>query len=63
MVLILGPRHAGKITLVRKMEKAGRTYTIPNDRPVPEAARPNPSRFIRGLDRAIIDEIQHARDL
>ena len=63
VVLIVGPRRAGKTTLVRKMGEAGRTYITLDDRTVLEAARSDPAGFIRGLDRAIIDEIQRAPDL
>ncbi len=63
VVLIVGPRRAGKTTLVRKMEEAGRTYITLDDQTVLEAARSDPSGLIRGLDRAIIDEIQRAPDL
>ncbi len=63
VVLITGPRRAGKTTLVRKMGEAGRTYITLDDQTALEAARTDPSGFIRGLDRAIIDEIQRAPDL
>ncbi|MGF7163546.1 hypothetical protein FHS85_005216 [Rhodoligotrophos appendicifer] len=63
VVLIVGPRRAGKTTLVRKIGEAGRTYITLDDQTVLEAARSDPSGFIRGLDRAIIDEIQRAPDL
>lgn len=63
VVLIVGPRRAGKTTLVRKIGDAGRTYITLDDQTVLEAARSDPSGFIRGLDRAIIDEIQRAPDL
>lgn len=63
VVLIVGPRRAGKTTLVRKMAEAGRTYITLDDQTVLEAARSDPAAFIRGLDRAIIDEIQRAPDL
>lgn len=63
VVLIVGPRRAGKTTLVRKMGEAGRTYITLDDQTVLEAARSDPAGFIRGLDRAIIDEIQRAPDL
>ena len=63
VVLITGPRRAGKTTLVRKMGEAGRSYVTLDDRTALEAARADPSGFIRGLDRAIIDEIQRAPDL
>ena len=63
VVLIVGPRRAGKTTLVRKMGQAGRTYITLDDQTVLEAAQSDPAGFIRGLDRAIIDEIQRAPDL
>jgi predicted AAA+ superfamily ATPase len=63
IVLIVGPCRAGKTTLVRKMGDAGRTYITLDDQTVLEAARSDPAGFIRGLDRAIIDEIQRVPDL
>ncbi len=63
VVLVTGPRRAGKTTLVRKMGEARRTYITLDDQTALEAARTDPSGFIRGLDRAIIDEIQRAPDL
>jgi uncharacterized protein len=63
VVLIVGPRRAGKTTLVRKMGEAGRTYITLDDQTVLGAAQSDPAGFIRGLDRAIIDEIQRAPDL
>jgi predicted AAA+ superfamily ATPase len=63
VVLIVGPRRAGKTTLVRKMRETGRTYVTLDDQTVLEAAQSDPAGFIRGLDRAIIDEIQRAPDL
>jgi len=63
VVLIVGPRRAGKATLVRKMGEAGRTYITLDDQTVLEAAQSDPAGFIRGLDRAIIDEIQRVPDL
>ena len=63
VVLIVGPRRAGKTTLVRKMAEADRTYVTLDDKTVLDAAQSDPAGFIRGLDRAIIDEIQRAPDL
>jgi len=63
VVLIVGPRRAGKTTLVRKMGAAGRTYITLDDHTALDAAQSDPAGFIRGLDRAIIDEIQRAPDL
>ena len=63
VVLIVGPRRAGKTTLVRKMGDAGRTYITLDDQTTLDAAKSDPVGFIRGLDQAIIDEIQRAPDL
>jgi predicted AAA+ superfamily ATPase len=63
VVLIVGPRRAGKTTLVRKMGEVGLTYITLDDQTVLAAAQSDPAGFIRGLDRAIIDEIQRAPDL
>jgi len=63
VVLIVGPRRSGKTTLARKMAEEGRTYITLDDRTVLDAALFDPNGFIRGLDRAIVDEIQRAPDL
>ncbi|RMB09032.1 ATP-binding protein [Eilatimonas milleporae] len=63
VVLIVGPHRVGKTTLVRKMQEEGRDYITLDDQTVLEAAQSDPAGFIRGLDRAIIDEIQRAPDL
>ncbi|MBS7708031.1 ATP-binding protein [Chelatococcus asaccharovorans] len=63
VVLIVGPRRAGKTTLVREMGDANRTYITLDDQTALEAAQSDPVGFIRGLDQAIIDEVQRAPDL
>lgn len=63
VVLIIGPRRAGKTTLVKKMGTTDRTYITLDDQTVLEAAKTDPVGFIRGLDQAIIDEVQRAPDL
>jgi uncharacterized protein len=63
VVLVVGPRRAGKTTLVRKMGDAGRIYITLDDQTTLAAAQSDPVGFIRGLDQAIIDEIQRAPDL
>ena len=63
VVLIVGPRRAGKTTLVRKMGETDRNYITLDDQTVLDAAQSDPTGFIRGLDRAVIDEIQRAPDL
>lgn len=62
-VLVIGPRRAGKTTLVKKLEADGRKYLTLDDQTTLEAARADPVGFIRGLDRPIIDEIQRAPEL
>jgi len=63
VALVIGPRRAGKTTLVRAMDERGRDYLTLDDQTVLGAARLDPSGFIRGLDRAIIDEIQRVPEL
>jgi len=63
VVLIAGPRRAGKTTLVRKLGSENRRYITLDDQTVLAAAQSDPAGFIRGLDEAIIDEIQRAPDL
>lgn len=63
VVLIVGPRRAGKTTLVRKLGGADRTYITLDDQTALQAAQADPTGFIRGLDRAIIDEIQRVPNL
>lgn len=62
-VLIVGPRRAGKTTLARTMGDAGRSYITLDDQTAMQAAQTDPAGFIRGLDLAIIDEIQRVPDL
>ncbi len=63
MALIIGPRRAGKTTLVRTIGEDGRGYFTFDDQTVLAAARADPAGFIRGLDRATIDEVQRVPEL
>lgn len=63
VVLIAGPRQAGKTTLVRQMENRGLSYLTLDDELTQLAAKEDPVGLIRSLDRAIIDEIQRAPQL
>ena len=63
VVLIVGPRRAGKTTLVRKMGETRRAYITLDDPTALGAAQSDPVGFVRGLDRAIVDEVQRAPDL
>ncbi len=62
-VLLIGPRRAGKTTLVRKVGDPGRTYATLDDPTTLDAIRSDPVGFVRGLDRATIDEVQRAPEL
>lgn len=62
-VLVVGPRRAGKTTLVRTIIDAGRTYITLDDQTPLDAARADPVGFIRGQDRIIIDEIQRVPEV
>jgi len=63
VVAISGPRQAGKTTLARRFAKRGRTYVTLDDQSTLAAAKSDPVAFIRGLDRAVNDEVQRAPDL
>ena len=60
VVLIAGPRQAGKTTLVRQMAGPELRYLTLDDELTLLAAREDPVGMIRSLDRAIIDEVQRA---
>ncbi|WP_291937667.1 AAA family ATPase [Limnohabitans sp.] len=64
VVLISGPRQAGKTTLVKKIasDNAMRYLTL-DDELTRLSAREDPVGMIRSLDRAVIDEIQRAPQL
>lgn len=62
VVLINGPRQCGKTTLVRQHSKDIPYFTLDDDNLL-SAVRADPTGFIRRLDRAVIDEIQHAPEL
>lgn len=63
VVMITGPRQSGKTTLVRTFADHNRSYSTLDDDTVLAAARGDPAGFIRGLDRAIIDEVQRAPEI
>ncbi len=63
VVLIAGPRQAGKTTLVRQMADPELRYLTLDDELTLLAAKEDPVGMIRSLDRAIIDEIQRAPTL
>jgi uncharacterized protein len=63
VVMVNGPRQCGKTTLVRGFETNGRRYISLDDETTLNAARGDPTGFLRVLDRVIIDEVQRAPEL
>jgi len=63
VVLVAGPRQAGKTTLVRQMAAQEMRYLTLDDELTLLAAKADPVGMIRSLDRAVIDEIQRAPEL
>jgi predicted AAA+ superfamily ATPase len=63
VVAISGPRQSGKTTLARRFAGQARKYFTLDSQPTLSAARSDPVAFIRGLDRAVIDEVQRAPEL
>ena len=62
-MMVNGPRQCGKTTLVREFASRNRTYITLDDDTVLESVRNDPSGFVRGLDMAIVDEVQRAPEL
>lgn len=60
VVLLSGPRQAGKTTLVRQFAGEKRKFVTLDDELTLLAARQDPVGLIRSLDCAVIDEIQRA---
>lgn len=64
VVLLAGPRQAGKTTLVRRIaEQQGLRYLTLDDELTLLSAREDPVGMIRSIDRAVIDEIQRVPQL
>lgn len=63
VVLIVGPRQAGKTTLARQFSGTDRPYITLDDAGTLGAARADPVGFVRGIERAVIDEVQRAPEL
>lgn len=59
VVAVVGPRQSGKTTLVRKLA-GDRTYFTLDDEQTRAFALNDASGFIRGLDRAVVDEVHRA---
>jgi uncharacterized protein len=63
VVLVTGPRQAGKTTLVEQFITADRRYVTLDDAGTLAAAKRDPAAFVRALGSAVIDEIQRAPEL
>lgn len=63
VVLITGPRQAGKTTLARQFSGADRPYITLDDAGALSAARADPVGFIRGIEQTVIDEVQRVPEL
>jgi len=63
VVFISGPRQSGKTTLATEIAANEIPFFTLDDATVLAAASEDPVGFLRGLDRAIIDEVQRAPDL
>lgn len=63
VVLLAGPRQAGKTTLVRQVADQGLRYLTLDNELTLLAAQEDPIGLIRSLDRAVIDEVQRAPQL
>lgn len=63
VVLISGPRQSGKTTLATDIAADDIPFFTLDDATVMTAATEDPVGFLRGLERAVIDEIQRAPEL
>lgn len=63
VVLLAGPRQAGKTTLAQQCSRNNTPYFTLDNATTLEAAQKDPAGFVRGLDRAVIDEVQRAPEL
>ncbi|MCY3983157.1 MAG: ATP-binding protein [Roseovarius sp.] len=63
VVMIAGPRQAGKTTLAKKIGGGERPYVTLDDEGVYQAATADPASFIRQFEFVTIDEIQRVPEL
>lgn len=63
VVLLTGPRQAGKTTLARTLADGARAYHTLDNASTLAAAQADPTGFVRAVDRAIVDEVQRAPSL
>ncbi|WP_419940185.1 ATP-binding protein [Candidatus Palauibacter sp.] len=63
VVMLCGPRQSGKTTLAQQVAGTDIPFFTLDDAITLNAAATDPTGFVRGLDRAVIDEIQRVPDL
>ena len=63
VVLLCGPRQSGKTTLARRIAGDTFPFITLDDATTLSAALADPVGFLRGVDRAVVDEIQRAPNL
>ena len=63
VVLLNGPRQAGKSTLASTFGDRGFRMLSLDDAATLASAREDPTGLVRSLDRAVIDEVQRAPEL
>ena len=63
VVLLCGPRQSGKTTLARQIAGDSFRFVTLDDPTVLDAAEADPVGFVRGLNKAVIDEVQRAPGL
>ncbi len=63
VVLLCGPRQSGKTTLAQRVAGDAIPFVTLDDATTLDAAAADPVGFVRGLDRAVIDEVQRAPNL
>lgn len=63
VIMIIGPRQAGKTTLAKQLTNKGIQYITLDDETTRLAAQRDPAGLIRSLDKVAIDEIQRVPQL
>lgn len=63
VTLVTGPRQAGKTTLVQSIAGQEMPYLTMDSESLRREATLGPEKFLEGLDRAVIDEVQRVPDL
>ena len=63
VALLCGPRQSGKTTLAQRIAGDALRFVTLDNATTLDAASRDPVGFLRGLDQAVIDEIQRAPDL